>query len=314
MKITVIGCGAMGGLYGAYLSQKNDVTVIDVAKDTVDAINRDGIEIVEPDGSSAIYHPRAALTSEGMEPQDLVIIFVKAPFTESALSSNARIIGPDTYLMTLQNGGGHETVLGKFADKDHVVIGTTQHNAARLGSGSVRHGGSGKTVIGASGVPVEKLAPIAEALTSCGLEAAVDGNVQRLIWNKLFTNVSASALTALFQMPLGFIANNESAWALCTKLVRETVGVAAAAGFEFDFEQKLAEVRHICEASPEGITSIQADIAAGRRTEVGTISGYVVDCAHKHGIPAPNHEFVVAAIHALEGKALVQREAAATKA
>ncbi|RVU97223.1 ketopantoate reductase family protein [Coriobacteriales bacterium OH1046] len=314
MKITVIGCGAMGGLYGAYLSQRNDVTVIDVVKDTVDTINRDGIEIVEPDGSSAVYRPKASLTSEGMEPQDLVIVFVKALFTESALTSNARIIGPDTYLMTLQNGGGHEEILGKFADRDHVVIGTTQHNAARLAAGSVRHGGSGKTVIGASGLPAEKLIPIAETLSSCGLEAAVDGNVQRLIWNKLFTNVSASVLTALFQMPLGFIASDEYAWSLCAKLVRETVDIAAVAGFEFDFEQKLAEVRHVCEASSEGITSIQADIAAGRRTEVDTISGYVADCARKHGIPAPNHEFAVAAIHALEGKARVQHEAAAAKA
>jgi len=314
MKIAVIGCGAMGGLYGAYLSRNNDVTVIDVSEDTVGAINERGIEIVEPDGSSAAYHPRAALTSEGMEPQDLVIVFVKALFTESALAANTRIIGPNTYLLTLQNGGGHEAVLGRFADADHVVVGTTQHNAARLGPGFVRHGGSGKTVIGARGVAVEKLAPLAEALTACGLEAAVDGNVQRLIWNKLFTNVSASALTALFQMPLGFIASNGHAWELCARLVREAVDVAAAAGFEFDAEQKLAEVRRVCEASPKGITSIQADIAAGRRTEVGTISGYVVDCAREHGVPAPNHEFVVAAIRALEGKALVQREATAAQA
>lgn len=313
MKITVIGCGAMGGLYGAYLSQRNDVTVIDVVKDTVDTINRDGIEIVEPDGSSAVYRPKASLTSEGMEPQDLVIVFVKALFTESALASNARIIGPDTYLMTLQNGGGHEAALSKFADEDHVVIGTTQHNAARLTSSSIRHGGSGKTAIGVRGVSAEKLAPIAETLSSCGLEAAVDGNVQRLIWNKLFTNVSASALTALFQMPLGFIVSDEHAWMLCAKLVRETVDIAAATGFEFDFDQKLAEVRHVCEASPEGVTSIQADIAAGRRTEVDTISGYVADCAHKQGVSAPNHEFVVAAIHALEGKALVRHEAAEVK-
>lgn len=303
MKITVIGCGAMGGLYGAYLSRNNDVTVLDVAKDGIDAIKRDGLVIEEPDGSSQAYHPNAATNTDGMGPQDLVIVFVKATFTESALEGDKNLIGPDTYLMTLQNGGGHEAILSKFADRSHVVIGTTQHNAARTGVNSVRHGGSGKTTIGAADGSVEKLAPIVEALSSCGLEAGTDSDVQRLIWNKIFTNVSASALTGIFQMPLGFIAQDPSAWKLCQTLVREAVDVAAASGYDFDYDQKLAEVRHVCEASPKGVTSIQADIAAGRRTEVDTISGYVVSCAHEHGVPAPSHEFVVSMVHALEGKA-----------
>lgn len=302
MKITVLGAGAMGGLYGSYLSQQHDVTIIDVSKETVDAIGSRGLEIVEPDGSSNLYHPHVRLSSEGMDTQDLVIVFVKALFTESALQANTGLIGPNTYLMTLQNGGGHEKFLSKFADDNHVIIGTTQHNAARLGRASVRHGGSGITVIGTSGSALEGLTPIAEAFSSCGFETKVDGDVQRLIWSKLFTNVSASVLTALFQMPLGYIAENAYAWELCSKLVRETAEVAAASGFSFDVEEKLAEVRHVCEASPEGITSIQADIAAGRRTEVDTISGYVVDSAHEHNVYAPSHEFAVAAIHAIEGR------------
>lgn len=309
MNITVIGCGAMGGLYGAYLSQRHNVTVLDVTKDAIDAINAEGLEIVEPDGTSAVYHPHAATTTEGMAPQDLVIVFVKALFTDTALASDASIIGPDTYLMTLQNGGGHEEVLGKYAAADHVIIGTTQHNASRLGIRSMRHGGSGKTVIGGTAATLKQLSPIAEALTICGLETEVSADVQRLIWNKLFTNVSASALTGLFQMPLGFVATDEHAWLLCTKLVREAVEVARAEGFDFDTDEKIAEVRHVCEASPEGVTSIQADIAAGRRTEVNTISGFVVSCASRHGVAAPNHEFVVSAIHALEGRALALRSA-----
>lgn len=303
MKVTVIGCGAMGGLYGAYLSKKYDVTVVDVSKDTVDAINKEGLTIIEPNGSSAIYYPKAALPSEYIGPQDVVLVFVKAFLTESALSACADIIGPDTYLMTLQNGGGHEAVLSQFVDRDHVILGTTQHNATRLGSHTVRHGGSGKTVIGGFELPTEICAYAVDGLSQCGFEAEASNDVQRMVWGKLFTNVSASALTALFQMPLGFIAHSEPAWTLCHKLIREAVDVAAAAGYAFDFEQTLAEVRHVCESSPEGVTSIQADIAAGRRTEVDTISGYVVTCATQHAIAAPSHEFVVSAIHALEERA-----------
>lgn len=303
MKITVIGCGAMGGLYSAYLSQNNDVTVLDVMQGTVDRINEVGLEVEEPDGSRRLYHPRAATTAEGMGPQDLVIVFVKATFTESALDGDRNLIGPDTYLMTLQNGGGHEDILSPFANRAHVVIGTTQHNAAHVGDGRVRHGGSGPTVIGVCEGTPKRLRPIVDAFNDAGIETGTDDNIQRLIWNKVFTNVSASALTGIFQMPLGFIAQDEHAWALCTQLVHEAVAVANALGFDFSPDEKLSEVRHVCEASPNGITSIQADIAAGRRTEVDTITGFVVKASRQCGVDAPSHEFVQNAVHALEGRA-----------
>lgn len=302
MRIAVIGCGAMGGLYSAYLSKGNEVTVIDVVPDTINNINERGLVVEEPDGSVGTYRPKAALSADEVGPVDLAIVFVKATVTEAALKGDLPLFGPDTYLLTLQNGGGHEEVLGKFVPADHVVIGTTQHNASRTEEGAIRHGGSGLTVIGSAAGNLAPLGAIAESFNSCGIACEVSDNVQQLIWNKIFTNVSASALTGLFQMPLGFIVQNEHAWELCTRLIREAVEIATANGFDFDFDTKLAEVRHVCEASPAGLTSIYSDIKFGRRTEVDTISGYVVRAARTVGVPAPNHEFVVEAIHALEGK------------
>ena len=145
MKIAVLGAGAMGGLYSAYLSRHNEVTVIDVNAQVVEKINADGLEVQEPDGTSQVYHPHAVLSTEGMAPVDLIVVFVKAMFSESALNNNRSIIGPETYLMTLQNGSGHEDMLGKFVPQEHIIIGTTQHNASVAGFGVTKHGGSGMT-------------------------------------------------------------------------------------------------------------------------------------------------------------------------
>ena len=120
MKIAVLGAGAMGGLYSAYLSRHNEVTVIDVNAQVVEKINADGLEVQEPDGTSQVYHPHAVLSTEGMAPVDLIVVFVKAMFSESALNNNRSIIGPETYLMTLQNGSGHEDMLGKFVPQEHI--------------------------------------------------------------------------------------------------------------------------------------------------------------------------------------------------
>ena len=302
MRIAVIGAGAMGALFGGYLSRCNDVLLVDVNPKQVDAINEKGLTINEPDGSVTLCHPRAVTSTEGEAPVDLVVLFVKAMFSRSALQANRALIGPDTYLMTLQNGSGHEDTLLEFADRAHVIIGTTQHNSAIVDFGEIRHGGSGKTFIGALEGDVSRLEPVAKAFTESGLEAATNGQVQKLIWGKMFTNVSASVLTGVLQVPLGYIAENESAWALCEKLVREAVAVAAGEGLDFDADEKVAEVRGVCERSPKGLTSIYADLRDGRKTEVDTISGSVVRASRRNGVPVPTHEAMVALVHAMEGK------------
>lgn len=302
MRIAVIGAGAMGALYGGYLSRNNDVLLVDVNEKQVGTINENGLSIHEPDGSVTLCHPRATTNTADEAPADVVVLFVKAMFSASALKANKSLIGPDTYLMTLQNGSGHEDILLQFVDRDHVVIGTTQHNSAVLGFGEIRHGGSGKTCIGLLDGNSQRIAHIAEAFTACGLEAMCDDQVQKLIWGKMFTNVSASVLTGVLQVPLGFIASDANAWALCERLVREAVAVAAGEGLDFDVNEKIAEVRGVCERSPGGLTSIYADLRDGRKTEVDTISGSVVRASRRNGVPAPTHEAMVALVHAMEGK------------
>ena len=302
MKIAVLGGGAMGSLFGGYLSRKNDVVVVDVYQALVDKVNAEGLKIHEPDGSVTHVHPKMVTTTAGLAPVDLMIVFVKAMFSESAIRTNSALIGPNTYLMTLQNGSGHEDTLKKFVDLEHVVIGTTQHNCAVGDLGEVRHGGSGQTHIGCLTGDVNRLQAIADAFSVSGLSCDCDPNVLKLIWAKMFTNVSASVLTGVLQVPLGYIAENANAWATCEKLIREAVAVAAGEGLDFDVDEKIAEVRKVCENSPTGLTSIYADLNKGRKTEVDTISGSVVRASRRNGVPAPTHEAMVNLVHALEGK------------
>ena len=309
MHIAVLGAGAMGSLFGGYLSRKNDVLLIDVSQPVVDAINSKKLQITEPDGSSAGYAVHAVTNvhaANGFK-ADLVIVFVKAMYSRDALQSIAPIMDAGTCLMSLQNGVGHEDLLLEFADKDHVLIGTTQHNCAVLAPGSVRHGGSGATHLARVSGSVEGLSTLAENFTACGLQADCSANYKQLVWEKLLTNVSASALTGALQVPLGFIVSDSHAWILCQELVREAVSVAKADGAVFDVVAETEKVRQVCVKSPEGITSICADIKAGRRTEVDTISGGVVKKAKRLGISAPYHEMMVELIHSLEGKAAITK-------
>ena len=292
----------MGSLFGAYLSQNNHVCLIDVNEKRVDDLKRKGVSITEKD-QVRTFHPDAVCDSTGMPVADVIVVFVKAMFTEQALETNRRLIGPDTYLISFQNGAGHQEKLGKFADAEHVVLGTTQHNSSILPDGGINHGGGGHTFIGLQSGNCEKIQHIADAFTACGIETQTAQNIGAKIWEKLFLNTSASSLTGLLQVPLGFIVDDPYACAYMEKLAHEAVLVAnAETGAGFQEEKILADMKAHLRNSKGGYTSIYADLRDGRRSEVDTISGAVISAAQKHGIPVPYHMAVVTLIHAMEDR------------
>ena len=300
MKIAILGAGAMGMLFGGYLSKENEVVLIDIDQTKVEKINKDGIRIHEPDGTVAAFHPRAALSAGGLGEMDLVIIFVKSMDSKTTLTANQRLIGQGTLLMSLQNGCGHDSVLKQFAALERIVIGTTQHNSSIIEPGAVRHGGGGKTCIGSMTGDGSNLGPVAATLNRCGIQTGTTDKIKEKIWEKLFINASASALTAVLQTRLGFLAESGHAWRLVCRLIREAVAVANGDGMSFDEDEIRAQVRGLLERAKDGYTSIYADIRDGRRTEVDSISGAVVAAGRRNGVPAPGHEFVVSLIHAME--------------
>lgn len=302
MKIVVIGAGAMGSIYGGHLSLNNEVYLVDTNQSVVDQINKEGLKI-EEGGVTNTYHPTAVTSTAEVGVADVVILFVKAIFSKAALDGNKNLFGPDTRLLTLQNGAGHEDLLMNYVPKDHVVIGTTEDNGAVLGMGHIRRGGTGVTNVGLLTEDKDGYLPkLKEAFDSCGFQVKIHENIQQLIWDKLFTNVSLSAVTGILQVDMGYIAANEFAWNMTKQLIHEAVMTAQALGIACDEEAITKKVRETSENNPNGRTSIRADLEAGRKTEVNTISGAVVRAAAKCGIKVPTHEFVVNMVHAMEAR------------
>ena len=250
MKITVIGAGAMGSVYGGHLSKKHQVYLVDTNPDIVTQINREGLKIDE-DGVTNTYHPTAVAGTEGLGEMDLVILFVKSIYSRAALAGNQGVIGEKTRLLTLQNGAGHEDILKEFVPEDRVIIGTTEDNGAVLAPGHVRRGGVGNTNVGMLTEDREEFLPqLKEAFDSCGFQVKIHENIQYLIWDKLFTNVSLSAVTGILQVDMGFIAENEYAWKLTKTLIHEAIAVAGALGLSFDEEAVTERVRHFDPCRP----------------------------------------------------------------
>jgi len=150
MKIAILGAGAMGSAIGALLAKAgDDVTLIDVWKEAVEAINRDGLKIQNKAGEIATYRVRAvASPTQVPGPVDLLLVFVKCYHTVDAVKSAVPILRPDSTVLSLQNGWGNGPRIAEVAGKERVVLGVCYHSATVLAPGRVLHAGQGKTFIG----------------------------------------------------------------------------------------------------------------------------------------------------------------------
>jgi len=301
LKIAVIGAGAMGCIFGGKLSTGHEVHLIDVNEQLVQQIRKDGV-ILEEDSGRNVYRPCISADSKDLGEMDLVILFVKSMFSRDALKNNKHLIGANTYLLTLQNGAGHEATLEEFARKSRIIIGTTEDNGLMLAPGHVRRGGRGRVNIGCL---VESqdgiLANIKTAFDCCGFDTCIHENIRQLIWNKLLMNSSLSATTAVLKCTIGYVGADKSAWAMAQALLAEGCAVAEALGLHPDKEELVKKMEYTTTNSPNGMTSIAADLRSGRKTEVDMITGTVVRTAKEVGVAVPAHEFVFHTIHALEG-------------
>ena len=309
MKIAVVGAGAMGCLYGAYLSTKHEVTMVDSYLPQVEAIREHGITIIEKDGTKRAFTTvKAAAPGEVKEHMDLVIVFVKSTYTEEALAQNATLFQPDTLVMTLQNGAGNDRKIEKYVSKENVIIGTSKHNAVNLGAGTSRHPASGVTTIGSNYGADDKVELVRKVLDESGLSVVVSDDIQRIIWSKLLVNLSVNTFTAITETPIGYMIKNDYAWNFAKRLIYEAVEVAEADGTYFDRREALALVHKVCEDAGDGYSSMYQDKKKHIRTEIDAINGAIVEQAKQYGVPTPYNTLIVDLIHAIEGGYAYQEE------
>lgn len=302
MNIVIIGAGAMGLLYGGYLSRENQVTLVCTNQPKADKINQEGLIIHEKGGSSQTYHPQATHGSQGLTPPDYVILFVKAGASKKALDENKHLFGENTTLLTLQNGSGHEELLSDYVQEKNLAIGISQDGSLLMAANEIRHTGSAMTYFGKPSGDTETMANLEATCNACGFQTEKSSEIKFFIWEKLMINASSSVMTGLLQIQQGYCYTDPYAWGFIQALVKEMVEVACADGIALDYPTQIARLEKHLTTNPEGVPSICIDLKEGRLTEVDTISGSVTRAGKRLSIPTPTHDMIVNLVHALEGR------------
>ena len=167
----------------------------------------------------------------------------------------------------------------------------------------MHHGGTGVTNIGLGKGRDDVMRSRLEAsFKAAGFKPVFHEDIRQLVWDKLMVNATLSALTAILQCDIHYIASDSYAWSLCSAMIDECVMTACGEGLSFDVEEVRKRVHSLSVNDRGGRTSIMMDIKNGRKTEVDSITGAVVRVAHSLGLCVPHLEMALSLIHALEGR------------
>jgi 2-dehydropantoate 2-reductase len=301
MRVCVVGCGAVGSLFAANLATLDDVEVwaYDLARDHVDAINRDGLRLTG--AGEVVGRPRATSEASELPPCDFGIVATKAMHTDAAIGATAHAFAGGC-VATVQNGIGNEEVLARHVAR--VIRGTTFPAGKITAPGVVQWDVKGDTTFGPfedRPAPFAEVVRLAEACTRGGMPAHAVEDARGPQWRKVIFNAATNPLGALTGLTHGRVCEQPALRALVTRLVDEGKAVASAQGIVLDADpEELIDYAARPEVAYGHKASMLQDVEARRQTEVDYLNGGIADFGRRLGVPTPTHESIWALVKGVE--------------
>lgn len=314
VKIAVVGAGAIGGLVGARLALAGQNVTFLVRGQNLEAIRSRGIQLRLKDGSQLVARDVHA-TSDYAEAgrQDIVVLAVKAHQVEAVAQDVPKMFGPDTVVVTMQNGipywyfykhggalAGHQvasvdpTGLCSRQIPAERVLGCVVYPAAVLTApGVVQHIEGDRFPVGEpDGSQSARVQRVSECFIQAGFQAPVLDDIRAEIWLKLWGNLTFNPISALSRATLADICRYPPTRSLAAAMMAEAQAVAS----KLDVTFRVSIERRIVGAERVGKhkTSMLQDVEAGREMEIDALVGSVVELARLTDTPAPHIEAVYA--------------------
>ena len=303
LKIAVLGAGALGCAIGGTLAEAgNEVLLINRNPAHVEAINTHGLVMRGAQGERTV-RVQAALDAAGQAPVDLLIVLVKSFHTDSAIQAATHLVGPQTVVLSLQNGLGHEDILADRVGRDHVLAGKTYVGGVLLAPGRIIAGTEGKeTLIGElDGTLSPRAQRIAGVFNAAGLATTVSDNIMGTMWDKLLINVATGALSSITRLTYGAMYPLPQIEATAIAAVQEAMDVARACGVRLSYtDPKGPWLKAAAGLPPDFKTSMLQSLEKGSVTEIDFINGAVVRWGQRCGVNTPVNATLVACVKGIE--------------
>lgn len=299
----------MGSLFGGLLAERGlPVTLVDICKEHVDAINRRGLRILGHGGDRTI-RIAATLDPGAVPAADVVLFQCKAFANEAAARAVRHLFTGTTVAISFQNGLGNEETLGRILGQGNILGGLTAQGAVVVEAGVIRNFGDLPSYVGElDGGLSARAQAIAEAFTRHGLPTHASADIKREKWQKLLGNVALGAVSAATDLTSAEIVAVPELREVVLRALEETAAVARACGVALGEAEKRAIFDKLTDVGRGGTgaskSSMAADIAAKRPTEIDIIHGAVSRLGRERKVPTPTIDTMIGIVKGLESRYL----------
>ncbi|HET7182179.1 MAG TPA: 2-dehydropantoate 2-reductase [Candidatus Limnocylindrales bacterium] len=289
MRIAVYGAGAVGGYLGAKLADGgSDVTLI-ARGAHLEALRRDGLTLVTPTGERTTTAVQAVEEPAEVGPVDVVLFLVKSYDTDEGARRLAPLIGPDTAVVSLQNGVDNEDRIAAVVGRERGLGGAAYILVSVVEPGVIRVGRAPRIVIGEldPGPPSDRVITLVEAMRAGGIDAHADDDVRRVKWEKYVLLVAFSAVTAATQLTIGDVRASAAATAMLRAVMTEAWQVGRALGVPLGDDLVDRQHAMVLAQKDTEATSLRHDLVTGHRMELEALQGTLCHLGRETGIPTP---------------------------
>jgi 2-dehydropantoate 2-reductase len=305
VKIVVMGSGAIGSLYGGFLSTVEGNDVILVGRNPhISAIRANGL-IIRGVMGERVFRLDAEDDASHVSEADLVLLTTKTYDTLSAIIAARHLIDKGAYILIIQNGIGTEELVADALHSTRVLRATTCMGALKTKPGVVTATGCGLTELG-SRYPEnqEFINRMTTMLETCGFSVRSSSNIEGVVWTKTLVNCGINPVGALTGLTNGEVYKNPELRNLVVQLIEEAVKIVKALGVELTTDNPVRYALGTAKATGNNVNSMLQDIMAHKRTEIDSITGEIIRLGKELGIETPSNDIVYALIKAIEAKYL----------
>ncbi len=302
MKIAVVGVGAMGSVYAGLLAEAgNEVWAVDVWEEHVEAIRSEGLRVEGASGDRRIAM-QATTRPADVGPCDLVIVATKASGVEPAAKALGPMLGPETPILTIQNGLGAGERIGAHVEAERVMIGVAGGFAASIkGPGHAHHHGMELVRLGEqSGAITPRLEKVAQTWSDAGFKVKTYDDIDQLVWEKFIVNVTFNGPCTAFLRSAKEVMQDPVTWPIAIGCGVEAYRAGRAKGIQFSYDDPEDYIRRFSGRVPDARPSMLQDHEARRPSEIDAINGMVPVVAREVGLEAPYNEVITAVVKARE--------------
>jgi 2-dehydropantoate 2-reductase len=293
VRIAVFGAGAVGGYFGGRLAEAGQNVTFIARGDQLEALRRDGLRVDSVAGDFVIRPVVATDDPAGVGPVDCVLVAVKTWQLPRAAGVVGPLVGPRTLVVPLLNGVEAPDVLAKALGPEPIVGGLCGLIAYREEPGRIVHAGAEPWITFGEldGRRSDRVDGLAEAFEGTrGVTVNVPDDIVVAMWEKFMFITSTGGLGAATRAPFGVFREVVESRRLLEEAMREVVAVARARGVAAQDGMVPKALRLMDGLPPDGTSSMQRDIMAGRPSELDAWNGAVVRLGREAGVPTPVHE------------------------